>query len=92
MAFYHYSFEDNQNFTEYSKEELTDVKKVEELFDYCQILEAYITKSGWEFLISYYGYDKLFEMDQKSGWHDAATVEEYVSEIDYEMELGEKLE
>lgn len=51
LAFYHYPFVQNKNFKEYTKEDLSDSSKVEELFNYCQILEAHITKSGWDYLI-----------------------------------------
>ena len=54
-----------------------DPDKVEELFDYCQILEAYITKSGWDFLIDHYGYDGLYDIDKKSKWFDAENLEEF---------------
>ena len=47
---------------------------LERLFDYCQILEAYITKSGWLFLINHYGYEKLFEIDKRSRWFDEDTI------------------
>ena len=50
LAFYLYPFEPNKKFREYTEDDLKDPKIVEELFDYCQILEAYITKDGWEFL------------------------------------------
>ena len=74
LAYYYYPFKGNQELREYTKEELMDPNKVEELFDYCQILEAYITKEGWEFLIRHYGYEKLYEIDKKSGWFDAGGV------------------
>lgn len=86
LAYYHYPFVDNQNFIEYTKEDLTVPSKVEELFDYCQILEAYITKSGWDFLIQYYGYDKLYQIDKKSGWFDAENLEEFQLCIQAEIE------
>ncbi|MBE6850771.1 MAG: hypothetical protein E7504_03385 [Ruminococcus sp.] len=63
---------------------------VEELFDYCQILEAYITKKGWAFLIEYYGYEKLYEIDKKSGWLDNETLEEYISSVQYEIDISEE--
>ena len=88
LAFYHYPFNDNQEYTEYTKEDLMNPSKVEELFDYCQVLEAYISKSGWEFLIQYYGYEKLYQIDKKSGWLGAETLEEFKSYIDYEMKCG----
>lgn len=77
LAFYHYPFVQNQDFREYTEEELSHASKVEELFDYCQILEAYITKSGWDFLIRRYGYEGLYEIDRRSGWFDAVSLEEF---------------
>ena len=50
---------------------------VEELFDYCQILEAYITKDGWEFLTKYHGYEQLYEIDKRSGWFDEETIDAF---------------
>ena len=60
-----------------------------ELFDYCQILEGYITKSGWKFLIEYYGYERLLEIDKRSGWLSERTecnLGEYIKWIQYEIE------
>lgn len=67
LAFYHYPFTRNQNIREYTEEDLAQPSKVEELFDYSQILEAYITKSGWQFLITHYGYEGLYDIAKKSG-------------------------
>lgn len=86
LAYYYYPFSDNHNFMEYTKNDLTNPLKVEELFDYCQILEAYITKSGWKFLINYYGYEKLYEIDIKSGWFDAETLDEYILYVQSDMD------
>ena len=69
------------NFREYTAEELTDPKKAEALFDYCQILNAYITAEGWHFLIAHYGFEKLYEIDRKSGWYDCDTLAEYIETI-----------
>ena len=88
LAYYHYPFVQNQDLSEYTKEELTDPKIVEELFDYCQILEAYITKQGWAFLIEHYGYEKLYEIDKKSGWLDDDTLEEYIASVEYEIDIS----
>ena len=60
LAFYLYPFEPHNKSIapiEYTKEDLMNPSKVEELFDYCQILEAYITRPGWEFLIQVHGYE-----------------------------------
>ena len=88
LAYYHYPFVQNHDLREYTKEELTDPKIVEELFDYCQILEAYITKQGWAFLIEHYGYEKLYEIDKKSGWLDDDTLEEYIASVQYEIDIS----
>lgn len=86
LAFYHYPFVQNQNFKEYTKEDLSDISEVEKLFDYCQILEAYITKSGWDYLIQRYGYEGLYNIDQKSGWFNAESLEELKQCVNAEIE------
>jgi len=43
----------------YLKEDLLDHNKVIEVFDYCQIAIAFITKAGWSFLIDYYGHESM---------------------------------
>jgi len=88
LAYYHYPFVQNQNYREYIKDDLMKPEVVEELFDYCQILEAYITKKGWEFLIDYYGYEKLYEIDKKSGWLDDETLEEYIASVHFEIDIS----
>ena len=77
LAFYLYPFEPNQKFREYTEDDLKDPKIVEELFDYCQILEAYIPKDGWEFLTKYHGYEQLYEIDKRSGWFDEETIDAF---------------
>lgn len=89
LAFYFYPFVPNQDIKEYTKEDLMNPNKVEELFDYCQILEAYITKSGWKFLIQHYGYKKLYEINNKSGWLDADNLDDFISWVEYEIECSE---
>ncbi|MBP0966854.1 MAG: hypothetical protein J5722_04400 [Oscillospiraceae bacterium] len=69
------------NYREYTAEELMNPEKVEALFDYCQILEAYITAEGWHFLIAHHGFEKLYEIDRKSGWYDFDTLAEYIELI-----------
>ena len=92
LAFYSPNPHDAENITEYDQTDLSNPEVVKNLFDYCQILEGYITKSGWEFLISRYGYEALYEINKKSGWLDAGSLEEYIKALDYEIELGSKLE
>ena len=90
LAYYHYPFVQNQNYREYTKGDWMKPEVVEELFDYCQILEAYISKKGWAFLIDYYGYEKLYEIDKKSGWFDDETLEEYIASVQYEIDISEE--
>ena len=71
----------------YFAEDLIHSDKVIEVFDYCQILLAYITKEGWNFLIEHYGYYKLFELSNMSGWKDCESLSEYKSAIEYEMSI-----
>lgn len=68
--------------TEYSKLDLTDVEKVRELFDYCQILEATIFKEGWEFLIKYHGYEILYNIEKQSGWFDSENIDDFKLNIE----------
>ncbi len=92
LAYYFYPFVPNQNVREYTKEDLMNPDTVQELFDYCQILEGYITKSGWRFLIDYYGYETLYEIDKKSGWlseHSFEdTLQEYIEWVKYEIDVS----
>lgn len=92
LAFYSTYPHEFNNIKVYEEKDLINSDIVEQLFDYCQILEGYITKTGWEFLISYYGYEKLFEIDKKSGWIDSENLEEYILDLEYEKELGASLE
>ena len=83
LAYYLYPFVQNRDVREYTKVDLLQPEKVKELFDYCQILEAYITKKGWQFLIESYGYDKLYEIDKRSGW----LSDQYIERIKYEISI-----
>ena len=74
--------------TEYSQEDLKNEDKVIEVFSYCGILEGMITKEGWKFLIDFYGYEKLYEMDKKAIWCDCESIEEYISWITYQIETS----
>ena len=72
--------------TTYFKSDLMDEKSVEILFDYCQIMEAIIFKVGWEFLIEFYGYEKLYEINERSGWFWAENMDEFLEYV--EMNMG----
>lgn len=78
--------------THYDEKDLMNPHKVVEVFDYCQILLAYITKSGWEFLVGYYGYEVLYDLDTKSGWQNCESIDEYKECIAYEMSLTDNIE
>lgn len=66
---------------EYFAEDLDSEQNVIELFDYCQILEAIIYENGWYYLNEKYGVKKLFELNQKSGWLDCETIEEFLEDM-----------
>ena len=71
---------------DYYAEDLNDEKNVKELFDYAQILEAFIEYDGWEYLIKTHGYEKLYEIDKKSGWlsDHSDNLQDYKEWVDYE--------
>lgn len=75
LAFYIYPLPQG---TSYTRNKLMDAISVEILFDYCQILEGVILKKGWDFLIEFYGYQKLYDINKKSGWFDCENMEEFV--------------
>ena len=94
LAYYLYPFVQNRDVREYTKVDLLQPEKVKELFDYCQILEAYITKKGWQFLIENYGYDRLYEIDKRSGWlterSSEISIEEYIEWVKYEISISKE--
>lgn len=92
LAFYF----DPETFTEtgktikdYYEEDLNEEKTVEELFDYAQILLAYIEYDGWKYLINKYGYEKLYEIDKRSGWlsDNSDNLQEYIEWVKHEMDI-----
>ena len=76
------------NGTNYCEKDLDTEQKVIELFDYCQILEAMITKKGWEFLLSQYGVKKVFELNNLSGWMDSESLKEFERDINEQIKSG----
>lgn len=74
--------------TEYTADDLADPHKVVELFGYCSILEGVITKTGWDFLIRSYGYEKLFAMDKAGQWFDADSLAEYIACVQNERAIS----
>lgn len=74
------------NGIKYTEADIQTVDDVVVLFDYCQILEAYITKDGWNYLIDKFGINELYEADIKSGWFDCPNVEEFAEAVAGEMD------
>lgn len=72
----------------YYEDELKNPNTVIEIFDYCQILLGTIQKLGWKFLVNYYGYERLFEFNNESGWEDCESLSEYKSVIEYHMNIA----
>jgi hypothetical protein len=68
--------------TEYQYSNLMNKAEVECLFDYCQVLEAMISRDGWKVLIDYYGFQGLYEINEKSGWFDCDNLEEFIFEVE----------
>jgi hypothetical protein len=67
--------------TSYFASDLDTQEKIIKLFDYCQILEAIVTKEGWLFLLSKFGKEKLYEYNNLSGWMDCESINEFEQEI-----------
>jgi hypothetical protein len=68
--------------TEYQHSNLLDKAEVESLFDYCQILEAMISRDGWKVLIDYHGFQGLYRINEKSGWFDSNSLEDFIFEVE----------
>ena len=85
LAFYKYPEPSGRK---YFRDDFTNPNIVIEVFDYCQILLAYITKTGWKFLADHYGYEKLFELNFVSGWIDCNSLSEYKAAIEHEINIA----
>lgn len=92
LACYCFPYGPVTNYREYTQDELKDPDTVEGLFDLVQIYEASISSAGWRFLIDHHGYEKLYEIDRRSGYKDCESIEEYKAELAYEIETAEKSE
>lgn len=77
------------NGTIYTEDEIKTINDVVKIFDYCQILEASISKVGWSYLIEKFGMNELFEADRISGWFDCASIEEFAEIVASEMNNAE---
>ena len=65
LAWYQYPKPDGTSFYD-----LSDPAIVEIIFDYCQILLAYVTKEGWQSLVKVHGIEGLLVINKRSGWFD----------------------
>lgn len=74
--------------TVYSEEDVCSIDDVVGIFDYCQILEASVSKAGWEYLIDKFGIEGLFEANKISGWLNSESLEEFALDIEYEKETA----
>ena len=74
--------------TRYTARELRDPERVEELFDYCQIWYAVISREGWDFLLKTYGLEGLYPIDRRSGWHDSPDLAAYAADVEYERGIA----
>lgn len=74
--------------TEYTEEDIKTLEDVEKLFDYCQILEAVITKEGWDYLINTFGMESLYQVEQKSEWFGSESFDEFVRDVENEKEIS----
>ncbi len=72
----------------YTEEDFKTLDDVVSLFDYCQIMEAMISKKGWDFLIEKFGIEGLFQADKKSGWIDSDGLKEFYDDIEYEKDIA----
>ncbi|BFT72416.1 hypothetical protein [Paenibacillus sp. P36] len=73
--------------TKYQYTDLMNKAIVEKLFDYCQILEAMISREGWDFLINYHGYQVLYEINEKSEWFDCEHLEGFIFEVEAHIDI-----
>lgn len=69
---------------EYTETALENPAVVKEVFDYCQLLLATISKYGWKKLIQFHGLDELLRINEDSGWFDNQRRIEVIDSIKYE--------
>ena len=76
------------NGTVYTEDNVRTIDDVVEIFDYCQISEAMISKKGWNYLIERFGTEKLYQADKESGWFAGDSVEDFICELEYERSVA----
>ena len=74
--------------TVYTEDDIQTTDDVVRLFDYCQIMEAMISKKGWDHLIEKFGIEELYHADKKSGWLDSDDPGQYRSDVEYEKSIA----
>ena len=62
-----------------------EAKNLIKIYGDCQILEANITKEGWEYLIGKFGMNGLYEADMRSEWFGCDGIEEFAEAVAGEM-------
>lgn len=85
LAFYIYPIPKG---TSVHRKELSCRENVLKLFNACQILEAVISKQGWDFLIDSYGYEQLFSINKDSEWFDCCFLDEFIECVDAEKQIS----
>ncbi|MBE6877451.1 MAG: hypothetical protein E7496_12220 [Ruminococcus sp.] len=70
------------NIQEYTEEDLKNPEIIQFLCNDYYFYDVHITKSGWDFLISHYGYDGLYAIDKSCQFgfcrcHDDSSPEAY---------------
>ena len=76
------------NGTIYSDENVKSIDDVIELFDYCQIAEAMISKKGWDYLVKKFSLPELYKANKVSDWFDCEKIEEFIAAIEYEKSIA----
>jgi hypothetical protein len=80
LAWYSYPEPDGKIYT---SKELESLTVVEELFDYCQILLAFISQEGWQFLVETHGVEKLLAVNTISGWFSEDSPQDAFDDLRY---------
>jgi len=76
------------NGTIYTEEDVKTIDDVVDIFDYSQIMEAMISKKGWQYLIDKFGIDGLYQAEKISGWLDSQSVEDFMLDVEYEINIA----
>lgn len=76
------------NGTIYSDENVKTIEDVIQIFDYCQIAEAMISKKGWDYLVEKFSLTELYKADNVSGWFGCESIEEFIDAIEYEKSIA----